>query len=178
MNNYPVTRTPEQGHTAGCLAKALICAVQNMRDANGSDDHEMRLMAQNNTMLVWADKYLAERLTQCYCPPIAKPSSPCKFSWNPGTWPFTKRCKIEGTTTKWVSESCDADDVELIVCAGHGAIIDRDEVEILDQLVAYSLKARNGDEDSAWVVRHLTAALTTDFGWSSERVFKVCDAAV
>jgi hypothetical protein len=75
---YPVRRTPEQGHSARCLAKALICAVENARDAALHDanlvgqpwmaDHQFRLWAQENTFLSWADGYLSDGVTECICP--------------------------------------------------------------------------------------------------------------
>jgi hypothetical protein len=78
MDNYPVKRTPEQGHTARCLAKALIAAIENYRDDVVGDaermgkpwiaDYDFRLRAQENGFLWVADGYLEEGLTECICP--------------------------------------------------------------------------------------------------------------
>jgi hypothetical protein len=75
---YPVTRTPEEGHSAACLAKAIIAAVENYRDAVVGDatrlgrpelaDFDFRIEAQRNGFLVEADSYLAGGLTECICP--------------------------------------------------------------------------------------------------------------
>jgi hypothetical protein len=77
MDNYPVKRTPEQGHSAQCLAKALIAAIENIRDQQLEDDrrvgtqfadYEFRLAAQRGDFLQEADRYLTEGLTECICP--------------------------------------------------------------------------------------------------------------
>jgi hypothetical protein len=54
-------------------------------------------------------------------------SSPdqCEFEWNPGTWPYTKRCKVKATTTRNIQESCDADTIEIKVCDEHAQLIDQ-----------------------------------------------------
>lgn len=77
MFQHSPTRTPEQGHTAECLASAMKCAVENARDAFVSDargnadmaQHEFRLWAQRNDALTWADQYLADGTCTCTCPP-------------------------------------------------------------------------------------------------------------
>jgi len=69
--DYPVTRTPEQGHTAPCLAKAMVAAIENARDQMGPGVYLFRIWAQDNTALQWADEYLATGTTQCICPPTA-----------------------------------------------------------------------------------------------------------
>lgn len=75
MDGYPVHRTPEQGHVAACLAKAIIAAVENVRDAfiAAHPDPEasrvgFRLAAQANDFLTIADGYLADGMTECICP--------------------------------------------------------------------------------------------------------------
>jgi len=65
--NYPVHRTPEQGHTKACLAKAMIVAIENLRD-DETTDVEFRVMVQANTALEWADMYLEQGMTVCLCP--------------------------------------------------------------------------------------------------------------
>ncbi|SRR6266704_643840 len=67
-----MSRTPEEGHTKACLARAMVSAVQNMRDADYLTDHDFRIAAQNNDALVWADSYLADGLCDCVCPPLPK----------------------------------------------------------------------------------------------------------
>ena len=64
---YPIKRTPEQGHTKQCLAKALITSIENWRDAD-IYDHEFRSFAQWNEWLAEADEWLASGLTECICP--------------------------------------------------------------------------------------------------------------
>ena len=64
---YPIKRTPEQGHTKHCLAKALIDSIENWRDAD-IDDHEFRTSAQRNDWLADADEWLAIGMTVCICP--------------------------------------------------------------------------------------------------------------
>jgi len=63
---YPIKRTPEQGHTKRCLAKALITSIENWRDAY--DDHDFRIAAQRNYWLDDADEWLAVGMTECICP--------------------------------------------------------------------------------------------------------------
>lgn len=65
--SYPIHRTPEQGHTKRCLAKALIAAIENLRDDSGSDV-DFRIAVQDNVPLEWADSYLTEGVTECLCP--------------------------------------------------------------------------------------------------------------
>ena len=62
-----MARTAEQGHTKACLAAAVICAVENLRDDSESDI-TFRLDLQNNMPLVWADIYLEEGTATCICP--------------------------------------------------------------------------------------------------------------
>lgn len=81
--SYPIKRTPEQGHTFECLAAAMICAIENERDAlknvrpedvaGVSPDTHFRLWLQENGPLQEADSYLADGMTQCYCEPISQP---------------------------------------------------------------------------------------------------------
>lgn len=80
---YPVTRTPEQGHTRRCLAAAMIAAVENLRDADDRTDVEFRIGLQDGTPLRWADLYLTEGMTECLCPPLpaAEP-----VAWGDLTW--------------------------------------------------------------------------------------------
>jgi hypothetical protein len=68
MAMYPVKRTPEQGHEKECLAKAIICAVENVRDYEDETAHDFRLSAQDNYFLTLADEYLREGITECICP--------------------------------------------------------------------------------------------------------------
>jgi len=66
-SNYPVHRTPEQGHTKECLAKAMIVAIENLRD-DAVSDVEFRVGLQEGLPLDWADQYLREGVTVCLCP--------------------------------------------------------------------------------------------------------------
>lgn len=71
------TRTLEEGHSARCLAAAMIAAIENMRDrvaedakADAGDDRTVtpfRLLAQDNAPLTWADEYLVSNTTTCIC---------------------------------------------------------------------------------------------------------------
>lgn len=74
-----MTRTPEQGHTPQCLAKAMIAAIENYRDElanhlvhnpeNASTvEFDFRVWAQDNNAMHWADLYLSEGTTDCICP--------------------------------------------------------------------------------------------------------------
>lgn len=65
---YPIKRTPEQGHTKRCLAKALITSIENWKDAYDIDDHDFRIAAQRNVALEEADEWLAVGMTECVCP--------------------------------------------------------------------------------------------------------------
>lgn len=75
---FPQNRTPEQGHTAQCMAKAMIAAIENLRDSTILDcsrqgmgtETSFRLALQDNTPLAWADSYLVNGDTECICPPI------------------------------------------------------------------------------------------------------------
>lgn len=107
MQKYPVHRTPEQGHTAACLAKALILAIENRRDWLVADakrldaarqaagqprpssslaDYEFRLAAQDNRFLQVADEYLETGATECICPrlcdnpTVEHPGYPCNHA--------------------------------------------------------------------------------------------------
>ena len=60
-------RTAEQGHTRKCLAKTMIAAIENARDAYSSD-YDFRVWAQINGALEDADNYLADGTSDCICP--------------------------------------------------------------------------------------------------------------
>lgn len=69
-------RTKEQGHTAPCLAAAMISALENARDLTleqtrgdvlGTVDL-FRLLVQDNIALEWADEYLSSGTSDCHCP--------------------------------------------------------------------------------------------------------------
>lgn len=73
--NYP-TRPIEWLHSVQCQAKAVIAAVENLRDAQAQDNPEdstrgaldFRISLQDNVPLQWADEYLASGTAQCICP--------------------------------------------------------------------------------------------------------------
>lgn len=52
-------------HDKRCLAHAVICAVENLRDAE--DDLGFRVGMQDNLPLTWADEYLAAGTVSCLC---------------------------------------------------------------------------------------------------------------
>lgn len=58
-------------HTKECLAYAIICAVENLRDEEGMTDLDFRLRIQDNTALTDADGYLEDTspaFSICRCP--------------------------------------------------------------------------------------------------------------
>lgn len=83
MSTYPIYRTPEEGHTRQCQAKALIAAIENLRDGVDSD-FDFRTAVQRNEMLSEADTYLTEGLTECICP-RDKSAVPMERDWA-GDW--------------------------------------------------------------------------------------------
>lgn len=79
MMNLPDPKPREHLHTKKCLAHAVICAVENLRDTNGTD-LEFRVHLQDNLPLEWADSYLSDGTVTCLCPeptPAAHPN-PCE----------------------------------------------------------------------------------------------------
>lgn len=68
MTAYPVSRTPEHGHTKRCLAKSLITSIENWRDDETVSDYSFRMVAQDNTWLHEADEWLAIGEAECICP--------------------------------------------------------------------------------------------------------------
>ena len=67
--NFPIKRTPEQGHTVACQAKALITAIEGMRDLEGMNPYWFRGEAQMN-FLYHADGLLESGSTECLCDPL------------------------------------------------------------------------------------------------------------
>ena len=75
-----MARTPEQGHSAACLAKAMIAAIENLRDVHIDDarrlgqpslgDHGFTLDAQDNRFLDEAFGYLDDNTISCVCPDL------------------------------------------------------------------------------------------------------------
>jgi hypothetical protein len=67
-----VMRTPEQGHTKACLARALLCVIENRRDNTQMSDVEFVLSIQdsttNETILQEAFRYFDEHMLECTCP--------------------------------------------------------------------------------------------------------------
>jgi len=55
-------------HTKSCLASAIICAVENARDAADSD-FDFRILMQEGAALSWADGYLSDGTATCSCAP-------------------------------------------------------------------------------------------------------------
>ena len=64
------TMPAEYLHSSRCLAHALICAVENLRDshsATAAGALAFRLALQDGTPLAWADEYLASGTADCLC---------------------------------------------------------------------------------------------------------------
>ena len=61
------TMPAEYLHSSRCLAHALICAVENLRDSQGASAHDFRMSVQDNLPLAWADEYLADGTADCLC---------------------------------------------------------------------------------------------------------------
>lgn len=62
-----VHHSREYLHSKQCLAKALIAAIENLRDQDYTD-YDFRLDVQNNVSLQTADDYLFDGTTDCICP--------------------------------------------------------------------------------------------------------------
>lgn len=67
MMTTPQPMPAEYLHSARCLAHAMICAIENLRDEEGSGAHDFRLQAQAGIPLAWADEYLASGTADCLC---------------------------------------------------------------------------------------------------------------
>ena len=65
-----MARTAEQGHTKKCMARALICAIENLRDDENLSDIGFALEVQDGTNLrsIALDYY--DGLLDCICPPF------------------------------------------------------------------------------------------------------------
>ena len=64
--DFPIKRTPEQGHEVNCQAHALITAIENARDMEGVTPFDFRIDAQANFMHE-ADALLASGSVECLC---------------------------------------------------------------------------------------------------------------
>lgn len=64
--DFPIKRTPEQGHEVACQAKALITVIENVRDLEGITASDFRSEAQRNFMYE-ADELLASGSVECLC---------------------------------------------------------------------------------------------------------------
>lgn len=62
----------EEGHTKRCLAEALICAVENVRDSDDFTDTQFVGWAQLNGPLLDGRLYLDDGLVECKCPPVVE----------------------------------------------------------------------------------------------------------
>lgn len=63
----PIELFPQEfTHSRKCHARAMICAIENIRDQEGLDRVGYRLEIQRNIMHV-ADGYLADGLCDCQC---------------------------------------------------------------------------------------------------------------
>lgn len=80
MHDFPIKRTPEQGHSPACWTKAMTVALTTERDDllaqepsgeySGSAEYHFRVWLQNNGPLAWAEHLLASGSTECVCPPL------------------------------------------------------------------------------------------------------------
>lgn len=92
MYDFPIKRTPEQGHSPACWTKTMITALENERDAllaqeaSGeywrSAEHDFRIWLQDNGPLALAEHLLATGSAECICPPL--PSDVCDH--DPNGW--------------------------------------------------------------------------------------------
>lgn len=57
----------EHMHTKRCLAQAIISATENWRDAEGINDHDFAVAAQDNQFVLEGHEYLAEGYCDCTC---------------------------------------------------------------------------------------------------------------
>lgn len=69
---YPIKRTPEEGHTKACLAKAMTTVIENWKDDTSVSDFDFQVHIQANGVLEEVYTYLKEGLTVCLCDPISK----------------------------------------------------------------------------------------------------------
>lgn len=67
--DFEIKRTPEQGHTVACQAKALITVIEGTRDLEGMTPYWFRGEAQMN-FLSQADGLLKSGSTECLCDPL------------------------------------------------------------------------------------------------------------
>lgn len=54
-------------HNRYCVAAAVICAVENIRDEEAMTDDRFELEMQNGTLLDIAVGYISDGLTACRC---------------------------------------------------------------------------------------------------------------
>jgi len=62
-------KPPEWLHDKHCLAHAIICAVENLRDDGHESDYTFRIALQNGDPLHMADEYLSDGTATCVCVP-------------------------------------------------------------------------------------------------------------
>ena len=62
-------------HTRQCLAKAVIAAVENIRDMDGITDRKFWEFMESNKSFQEAQDYLEFGIADCTCPPAA--DDPC-----------------------------------------------------------------------------------------------------
>ena len=67
---FEIKRTPEDGHTPECFAKAMITSIENWRDIEGIGIAGFRQEAQRNTFMLEADEFLAHGMIECLCDPV------------------------------------------------------------------------------------------------------------
>ena len=57
-------------HSKRCMAAAIIAAVENIRDEEGTDEVDFRIAMLHGRAIEAADDYLATGLTECRCPTV------------------------------------------------------------------------------------------------------------
>lgn len=80
MPDFPIKRTPEQGHTRACLAHAISQSLAGWIEAHDIDDLDFRQAAQDNAWLTEADEWLATGTVECQCPDHTVAVGPDWFS--------------------------------------------------------------------------------------------------
>lgn len=64
---HALTERPAMTHTKRCIARSLICAVENVRDEEGVTDSAFLERARLEEFLIIAEDYLSSGLLNCVC---------------------------------------------------------------------------------------------------------------
>lgn len=69
-------------HDKKCMTRALICAVENARDSQTSNDAQPLIdMMRTGVLVVWANEYLASGLVTCTCAELSIERGPQECLW-------------------------------------------------------------------------------------------------